>query len=77
MWCVFGKFLKTLTRTVVECYANRFARRALRDIEDAYRIMIVEMIEYALKMMHPRAHCIKCFTGSSGRAIHGYQQGRL
>jgi len=41
---------KTLTRTVVlECYANRYARRALREIEDAYREMLVEMVEYAVK----------------------------
>jgi len=41
---------KTLTRTVVlECYANRFARRALREIENAYREMLVEMVEYAVK----------------------------
>jgi IS605 OrfB family transposase len=41
---------KTLTRTVVlECYANRYARRALREIEDAYREMLVEMVEYAVE----------------------------
>ena len=41
---------KTLTRTVVlECYTNRFARRTLREIEDAYREMLVEMVEYAVK----------------------------
>jgi IS605 OrfB family transposase len=44
------KLLKTLTRTVVlECYANRYARRALREIEGAYREMLVEMVEYAVK----------------------------
>jgi len=44
------KLLKTLTRTVVlECYANRYARRALREIESAYREMLVEMVEYAVK----------------------------
>jgi len=32
------KLLKTLTRTVaVECYASRYARRALREIERTYR----------------------------------------
>jgi IS605 OrfB family transposase len=41
------KLSKTLTRTVVlECYANRFARRVLREIESAYREMLVEMVEY-------------------------------
>jgi len=41
---------KTLTRTVVlECCANRYARRALREIESAYREMLVEMVEYAVK----------------------------
>jgi IS605 OrfB family transposase len=44
------KLLKTLTRTVVlECYANRYARGALREIEGAYREMLVEMVEYAVK----------------------------
>jgi hypothetical protein len=39
-----------LAKTVVlECYANRFARRALREIEGAYREMLVEMTEYAVK----------------------------
>ena len=41
---------KTLTRTVVlECRTNRYARRSLREIEDAYREMLVEMVEYAVK----------------------------
>jgi len=44
------KLPKTLTRTVVlECYANRFARKALREIENAYREMLVEMVEHAVK----------------------------
>jgi IS605 OrfB family transposase len=44
------KLSKTLTRTVVlECYANRYARRALREIESAYREMLVEMVEHAVK----------------------------
>jgi len=44
------KHLKTLTKTVVlECYANKFARRALREIEGAYREMLVEMVNYAVK----------------------------
>jgi IS605 OrfB family transposase len=41
---------KTLVKTVVlDCYANRYARRALREIEGAYREMLVEMVEYAVK----------------------------
>jgi len=41
---------KALTRTVVlECRTNRYARRSLREIEDAYREMLVEMVEYAVK----------------------------
>jgi len=44
------KYLKTLTRTVVlECYASKFARRALREIEKAYREMLVEMVNYVVK----------------------------
>jgi IS605 OrfB family transposase len=44
------KLLKTLTRTVVlECYANRFVREALREIENAYGEMLVEMVEYAVE----------------------------
>jgi len=45
------KLLKTLTRTVaVECYANRYARGALREIESAYREMLKEMVEYAVRV---------------------------
>jgi len=45
-----NRVLKTLTSTVVlECYVNRFARRALREIEEAYRRMLEEMLEYALE----------------------------
>jgi len=44
------KLSKTLTRTVVlECYANKYARRALREIESAYREMLVEMVNYAVE----------------------------
>jgi IS605 OrfB family transposase len=44
------KLSKTLTRTVViECYANKYARRILREIESAYREMLVEMVEYAVE----------------------------
>jgi len=41
---------KEVKRTVVvECYANKRARKALREIEDAYKEMLEEMVEYALK----------------------------
>jgi putative transposase len=41
---------KVLRRTVVlECYANRVAREALRDIVEPLKTMIGEMVEYALK----------------------------
>gem|GEM_PF-987703 len=42
------KLLKTLTRTVsVDCYANRYGRRAFREIESAYGEMLDEMADYA------------------------------
>ena len=42
--------LKTLTRTVVvKCYANRSAKRALRDIKDSYWRMPEDMIDYTVK----------------------------
>jgi putative transposase len=41
---------KVLRRTVVlECYANRVAREALRDIVESLKTMIGEMVEYALE----------------------------
>jgi len=44
------KLSKTLTKTVaLECYANKYVRKALREIESAYREMLVEMVEYAVK----------------------------
>jgi putative transposase len=45
-----GQLFKVLRRTVVlECYANKFAREALRDIVEPLKNMISEMVEYALK----------------------------
>jgi putative transposase len=42
--------LKLLRRTVVlECYANKIAREALRDIVEPLKNMVSEMVEYALK----------------------------
>ncbi|MEM2472894.1 MAG: hypothetical protein QXQ96_10350, partial [Sulfolobales archaeon] len=44
------KLLKTLRRTVVlEGWTNRFGREALREINEAYRTMLQEMLDYALK----------------------------
>ena len=44
------KFLKTLKRTIIlEGWTNRFGREALREIEDAYREMLGEMLCYALE----------------------------
>jgi IS605 OrfB family transposase len=41
---------KVLRRTVVlECYASRIAREALRDIVEPLKNMVSEMVEYALK----------------------------
>ncbi|MCC6033562.1 MAG: IS200/IS605 family accessory protein TnpB-related protein [Desulfurococcaceae archaeon] len=41
---------KTLTKTVIlDCYADKYARRGLKEIESAYKEMLVEMVEYAVK----------------------------
>jgi N-acyl-L-homoserine lactone synthetase len=41
---------KEVKRTVVvDCYASKRSRKALREIEDAYRGMLKEMVEYALE----------------------------
>ena len=41
---------KVLRRTVVlECYANRVAKEALKDIVEPLKTMVGEMVEYALK----------------------------
>jgi hypothetical protein len=44
------KLLKTLRRTVVlKGLANRFGRESLREIVEAYRSMLQEMLGYALE----------------------------
>jgi len=54
--------LKTLERTVVlEAWANRIGRRVLREIEDAYRRMLQEMIEYAVKYKASQSTLHKVF----------------
>ncbi len=41
---------RTLTRTVaVNCFGNRLARQILRSAEDAYKRMVKEMAEYAVR----------------------------
>jgi IS605 OrfB family transposase len=41
---------KTLERSVaLECYVNIFGRRALREVEGAYREMLIEMVDYAVE----------------------------
>jgi IS605 OrfB family transposase len=55
---------KTLTRTIVlECYAKKFARGALREIESAYREMLVEMVEYAVKYKASQETLHRVFYG--------------
>jgi len=45
-----NRLLKTLERTVIlEAWANRIGRQALREIEDAYRRMLQEMVVYAVE----------------------------
>jgi IS605 OrfB family transposase len=49
-WSALDQLFKVLRRTVVlECYANRIAREALRDIIEPLKTMIGEMVEYALE----------------------------
>ena len=41
---------RTLTKTVaVNCFGNRLVRRILRSVEDAYKKMLKEMVEYAVR----------------------------
>lgn len=45
-----NKQLKTLRRTVVlKAWTNRIGRQALREIEEAYKNMLREMVEYAVE----------------------------
>ena len=47
---VLEKLLKTLKRTIIlEGWTNSIGREALREIEDAYREMLREMLCYALE----------------------------
>jgi hypothetical protein len=47
---VLGRLLKTLKRTIIlEGWTSSIGREALREIEDAYRKMLGEMLCYALE----------------------------
>jgi putative transposase len=53
---------KTLTRTVaVNCFGSSLTRRILRSVEDAYRRMVEEMVEYAVRHGASRATLHKVF----------------
>ena len=53
---------KTLTRTVaVNCFGNKLACRILRSAEDAYRRMVEEMAEYAVRHNASQATLHKVF----------------
>jgi putative transposase len=53
---------RTLTRTVaVNCFGNRLARQMLRSVEDAYRRMVEEMVEYAVRHNASQATLHKVF----------------
>ena len=67
---------KVLRRTVVlECYANKVAREALRDIVEPLKNMVSEMVEYALKHNASQNTLHRCSTRGIGESTHGYQQG--
>jgi hypothetical protein len=47
---VLEKLLKTLKRTIIlEGWTSSIGREALREVGDAYREMLSEMVEYALE----------------------------
>jgi len=53
---------RTLTRTVaVNCFGNRLARQILRSAEDAYKRMVKEMAEYAVRHGASQATLHKVF----------------
>jgi putative transposase len=53
---------KTLTRTVaVNCFGNSLTRRILRSVEDAYKRMVEEMVEYAVRHNSSQATLHKVF----------------
>ena len=57
-----NKQLKTLKRTVaLEGWTNRYGRRALREIAEAYKHMLQEMVEYAVEHKASQATLHKVF----------------
>jgi putative transposase len=53
---------RTLTRTVaVNCFGSSLTRRILRSVEDAYRRMVEEMVEYAVRHGASQATLHKVF----------------
>jgi putative transposase len=53
---------KTLTRTVaVNCFGSSLTSRILRSVEDAYRRMLKEMVEYAVRHNSSQATLHKVF----------------
>jgi hypothetical protein len=53
---------KTLTRTVaVNCFGNSLTRRILSNAEDAYKKMLMEMVEYAVRHGASQATLHKVF----------------
>jgi hypothetical protein len=53
---------KTLTRTVrVHCFGNRLTRQILSNAEDAYKKMLKEMVEYAVRRGVSQATLHKVF----------------
>lgn len=72
-----NKQLKTLKRTVVlEGWTNRIGRQTLREIVEAYRAMLQEMLDYTLKYgAASQASLHKVFYHKFRESILGYQQG--
>ncbi len=57
-----NKQLKTLKRTVVlEGWTNRYGREALREITEAYKSMLTEMVEYAIEYRASQSTLHKIF----------------
>ena len=57
-----NKQLKTLKKTVVlEGWTNRYGRQALREIEEAYRSMLQEIVNYAVEHRASQATLHKVF----------------
>jgi len=74
--------LKELRRTLaLEVWGNRYAVKALEEISRAYRDMLVELVDYALrhkaslKMLNRVFYCSKLIKYRLGLNIHGYPRG--